>query len=48
MKAVLDSIKAAHVILDDECIDDLRIRRCAVEKSGRVVVRIKALEGGAS
>lgn len=44
IKAVLDALKHARVILDDEQVDDLRVRRGEVVKGGTCVVVIKASE----
>lgn len=43
-KIVVDSLVKAEVILDDCLIDRLEIQRCAVEKGGRVSVRIMTTE----
>jgi crossover junction endodeoxyribonuclease RusA len=40
LKAALDSMVHAGLMLDDEQIDDLRIRRAGVEKPGRLEVKI--------
>jgi len=40
LKATLDGMVHAGLMLDDEQIDDLRIRRAGVEKPGRLEVKI--------
>ena len=42
-KAPVDALVFAGVFVDDSQIDDLRLVRGAVEKPGRVVVRLEAL-----
>lgn len=42
-KAPIDALAEAGVFDDDSQIDDLRIIRGAVEKPGRVIVRLEAI-----
>lgn len=45
LKATLDSlVHAAGLLLDDEQIDDLRIRRAGVEKPGRLEVKLTEIK----
>ena len=44
LKAALDSMVHAGLMLDDEQIDDLRIRREGVEKPGRLEVKITEIK----
>lgn len=42
-KAVLDALVAVRLIDDDSLIDELTVRRVAVESGGRLRVRIQAI-----
>jgi crossover junction endodeoxyribonuclease RusA len=44
LKAALDGMVHAGLMLDDEQIDDLRIRRAGVEKPGRLEVKIMEIK----
>lgn len=46
-KVLMDSLEKAKVFDDDAQIDDVRYIRRAVEKGGKVIVRIEILEAAA-
>jgi crossover junction endodeoxyribonuclease RusA len=48
MKALLDSMQAAGVYLDDSQIDRLAIERGEIKKGGAVIVTIKEIDAAAN
>jgi crossover junction endodeoxyribonuclease RusA len=48
LKALLDAITSAGLIVDDSLVDDLHIKRGSVVKGGRIVLEIRKLDEGAA
>lgn len=46
LKAALDALVFAGVMLDDSQIDRLAIERCAVQSPGHLTIKIERLESG--